>query len=182
MIDLAIVIPLKDFEIAKKRLRIAGITDVGERVRELARGVIAASQPRHVIVVTEAPDVAAFAYQNGAEPHLSGARDLNEAVQLAYRTLEHRFDCVLIAHGDLASPEGLGAFAPGRGITIVTDRQERGTNVLALPTGLDFHFSYGPDSKDAHVAEAKRLGVECRIVTKSPWADDIDEPADLEED
>ncbi len=180
MVNLAILIPLKDFEIAKGRLRIAGIADVGTRARELARAVIAASQPRHVAVVTEALDVADFASQNGAESFLSSARDLNEAAQLAYRALQHRFDHVLIAHGDLANPSGLGLFSPEPGVTIVTDHHELGTNVLALPTGLDFHFFYGAYSKVRHEREARRLGIEYRVVVNSPWSLDIDEPEDLQ--
>jgi 2-phospho-L-lactate guanylyltransferase len=180
MTDIAILVPLKDFEVAKGRLRNAGISDVGARARELARRVIIASQPRHVIVVTEAPDIVDFASQNDAESILSSARDLNEAVQWAYRAVEHRFEHILIAHGDLANPSGLGEFSPEPGVTLVTDRHERGTNVLALPTGLDFRFSYGTDSKNLHRHEALRLGVQCHVIANSPWSLDIDEPEDLE--
>jgi len=181
MTTLAILIPLKDFDIAKERLRSAGVENVSDRAKALARAVIAASAPRPVFVVTESPAVVEFSRRWGAEPLLSEARDLNEAAHFAYHALHDRFDHIVFVHGDLANPEGLGDFTPGPGVTIVTDLRRRGTNVLALPAMLDFHFAYGPDSKEAHVTEAKRLGLEYRIVTESPWALDIDEPEDLEE-
>jgi 2-phospho-L-lactate guanylyltransferase len=82
-------------------------------------------------------------------------------------------------HGDLRSPEGLGSFNPVEGITIVTDHHGRGTNVLALPTGLDFHFAYGSDSAQLHVLEAQRLGIDVTLIKDSPWRFDVDEPSDL---
>jgi len=63
-----------------------------------------------------------------------------------------------------------------RGITIVTDHHGLGTNVMALPTGLDFHFAYGGHSASLHQREAERVGVELTVVTNSPWRFDVDEP------
>jgi len=70
-------------------------------------------------------------------------------------------------------------FEPADGVTIVTDHHGTGTNVLTLPTGLDFHFSYGADSASAHHREAERLGCRVALVTDSPWRFDVDEPEDL---
>lgn len=180
MVRDAFVVPLKRFDVAKDRLRTASTLEVTSLAERLALGVLLACAPRPVIVLGESASVAEFAAANGAEPWTSHARGLNEAIQGAYDALGSRFDRLIIVHGDLAQPRGLGTFEPGPGITLVTDRHGRGTNVLAIPTGLDFHFAYGPDSATHHVTEARRLGVRCHVITDSPWGLDIDEPADLD--
>ena len=182
MSEIAVLIPLKDFSLAKDRLRVAGIRDAGELAKNLAVGVILASAPRPVIVAAESDDIGSFARDHGVEVFQSNASGLNEAVSLAYRALGHRFSRVIIAHGDLARPQGLGAFQPEPGITIVTDRHGRGTNVLMMPTGLEFEFAYGHDSRSRHEAEARRLAQPCQVLSSSPWRLDIDEPGDLELD
>jgi 2-phospho-L-lactate guanylyltransferase len=176
----AVVVPLKRFDLAKDRLRQAGTFDVTRLAEELAVGVLRSCSPRHVIVLSESDEISRFADAHGAETWRSRARSLNEAVQGAYVALAERFDRLLIVHGDLATPEGLGRFDPGAGVTIVADRHRAGTNVLVVPTGLDFHFAYGPDSLRLHRAEAERLGVSCAVLYDSPWRFDVDEPDDLE--
>jgi len=176
----AVVVPLKRFGVAKGRLRKAPNLDAAAIAEELARGVIASSAPRHVIVLSEDRGVTAFALSLGAEVRESGAMSLNEAVAGAYQELRHRFNRLIIAHGDLAQPAGLGTFEPGAGITLFADRHGMGTNVTVLPTGLDFRFGFGPGSLRRHVAEAERLKVEFRVIVDSPWRFDVDEPGDLE--
>jgi 2-phospho-L-lactate guanylyltransferase len=177
----AIVVPLKRFDLAKDRLRQATDLDVTVLAEELARNVIIQSRPRDVIVLSEHPDIVRFANSLGAEVWSSRATSLNEAVQDAYRGLGGRLERLIIVHGDLRHPEGLGDFEPEEGITVVTDHRGEGTNVLVVPTGLDFHFAYGPESRFKHVEQARRLGVPCRVVTDSPWRYDVDEPSDLED-
>jgi 2-phospho-L-lactate guanylyltransferase len=176
----AIVVPLKQFDLAKVRLRQSAELDVTALAKELARAVLLKSRPRHVIVLSEHPDVARFARAAGAEVWSSRATNLNEAVEDAYRDLADRFERLIIVHGDLRYPEGLGDFVPEPGITVVTDHHGEGTNVLVVPTGLDFHFAYGPQSRFRHVEQAKRLEVEYRVVTDSPWRYDVDELSDLD--
>ncbi|HVA70269.1 MAG TPA: hypothetical protein VNF08_02970 [Acidimicrobiales bacterium] len=176
----AIVVPLKQFDLAKERLRRGSDMDVTELAKKLARAVILMSQPRHVIVLSEHPDVSNFASSTGAEVWRSRATNLNEAVQDAYRGLAGRFERLIIVHGDLRYPEGLGDFVPKPGITVVTDHLGQGTNVLVIPTGLDFHFAYGPQSRFRHVEQAKNLEVEYRVVTDSPWRFDVDQLSDLD--
>ena len=175
----AFVVPLKQFDLAKERLRAGGTNDVTTLARNLAVNVLRSCAPRHVIVVSESEAISRFAEEHGAEVWHSGATSLNEAVQGAYEGLSDRFDRLLIVHGDLRSPAGLGSFDPSTNITIVTDHHDRGTNLLALPTGLDFHFAYGTDSAELHVREAHRLGIEVTLIKDSPWRFDVDEPSDL---
>lgn len=177
----AVVVPLKRFDRAKARLRRDSTLDVTRIVEELARRVILSSQPRPVIVVSEDPELKEFATSLGAEMISSSSTSLNEAIQLAYRALGTRFERLIIAHGDLRDPEGLGTFEPECDLTFYGDHREDGTNVIVLPTRLDFHFSYGPQSLRRHVAEAERLGLSYCVNTTSAWRFDIDEPDDLHE-
>ncbi|HEY5120744.1 MAG TPA: hypothetical protein VII84_04130, partial [Acidimicrobiales bacterium] len=82
-------------------------------------------------------------------------------------------------HGDIRNPRGLSDFTPREGVTVVTDARRSGTNVLALPTGLDFTFHFGIASATAHEHEAKRLGIDVHVDFESPWRFDVDEPGDL---
>ena len=176
----AIVVPLKRFDIAKTRLRHDGATGLDVFARGLATAVLDSCRPRHVIVLSESDDVTDFATGLGAEVLRSDATSLNDAVQRAYARLDGRFDRLINAHGDLRFPTGLGRFEAGPGVTIVTDHHGRGTNVLALATGLGFRFAYGADSARRHAEEAARLGLEVSLVTDSPWCYDVDEPRDRE--
>jgi 2-phospho-L-lactate guanylyltransferase len=179
MADEVFVVPLKRFDVAKERLRRGGVENVTGLAGELATAVIASCAQRQVIVLSESSDVTRFALDLGVEVLESDATTLNEAVQGAYERLRERFDRIIVVHGDLRDPDGLAEFQPGVGVTIVTDYLLRGTNVLVVPTGLDFHFHYGEDSAHKHHAEAERLGVLCQTVTDSPWRFDVDEPSDL---
>jgi 2-phospho-L-lactate guanylyltransferase (CobY/MobA/RfbA family) len=173
------VVPLKRFDVAKERLRRGGVDDVTGLARDLATGVIQQCSPRHVVVLSESSDVTTFALELGAEVLESDAANLNEAVQSAYERLTARCERIIVVHGDLQDPEGLGDYQPETGVTIVTDYLSRGTNVLVVPTELDFHFQYGENSAQLHQVEAERLGVVCRVITDSPWRFDVDEPGDV---
>lgn len=180
--DLAVVIPLKRVTEAKQRLRREGVLDVDGLVWRLARGVIEAARVRPTYVVTEDPGVAAFAASLSVATLMTTARTLSDAVADAYASLAQSFERLLIVHADLADPAGLGDFEPDEGVTLVADRHGRGTNVLALATGLDFRFAYGRDSLARHRREAHRLGLACTVVTDSPWSWDVDVSADLRPD
>ena len=179
MSSIALVIPLKRFDLAKDRLRASNISSVTELAQRLATEVITNCAPRPTIILSESDAISDFAVALGCDVLRSDATNLNEAVQRAYGALTSRYERLVIVHGDLRYPRGLGAFEPGAGVTIVTDHHGTGTNVLALSTGLDFHFSYGSDSASAHRREAERLGCHVALVKDSPWRFDVDEPEDL---
>jgi 2-phospho-L-lactate/phosphoenolpyruvate guanylyltransferase len=177
--SLAVLIPLKRVADAKQRLRDGGVRDVDALVLHLARGVIEASSPRPVVVVTEDDDVAVFASSLGAAIVRTNATTLSDAVHDAYTTLASRYQRLVIVHADLAAPEGIGDFVPVEGITMVADHHGEGTTVLSLDTGLDFHFAYGAHSLARHIEEARRLHVNYSVITESTWSRDVDEPGDV---
>jgi 2-phospho-L-lactate guanylyltransferase len=178
--DLVVLVPIKRFSAAKSRLRdVLGDDEVEKLARSLAHAVLEATRPQRTLVVCDDDDVATFATERGAGVVRTSATTLNGAVAEAYRQMTPDV-LIVVVHADLSRPQGLGTFRPGSGVTIVTDHLATGTNVLALPGGLDFHFRYGSDSAHAHRDEAGRLGLACTLVTDSPWAFDVDEPHDLE--
>ncbi len=174
-----VLVPLKSFGEAKSRLRSSPtVASVDELVRELARGVIAACSPRRVIVVSDNAEVATFALAEGAA-YFHSPPGLNAAVQAAYDDLTADVDGVIVVHGDLLRPRGLGTnvFLPG--VTVVTDRHGTGTNVLAVPTGARYRFQFGANSAQLHENEAHRLRLPVVVERQSPWGFDVDEPGDL---
>jgi 2-phospho-L-lactate guanylyltransferase (CobY/MobA/RfbA family) len=180
--SVAFLVPLKPFSIAKERLRDAGVSHVDSLARNLAMGVLDEIRSRPLFVVSDSLESTAFARSVGIEVIESPVVGLNESVSYAYRTLGREVTTAIIVHGDLAAPEGLGTWKPGAGVTVITDRRGFGTNVLALPTGLEWNFAYGPESAERHVREAQRLALTVTTVRNSPWGWDIDEPNDLEMD
>lgn len=174
------MVPLKNFSDAKSRLReVLGHEEVVALTVNLARHVLESLKPLHTFVVCDDDDVADFAVACGASALRTTSRSLNAALSEAYGQMGD-FSQVIIAHGDLRHPEGLGFFQPDPGVTIVTDHHQRGTNVMSLPSGLDFRFAYGANSAKLHHREAARLGIACTVTIDSPWRFDVDEPDDLE--
>ena len=178
--DTVILIPLKALHVAKSRLRgTFGDEGAEELVRSLASRVIAAADPRRRLVVCDDDATAAFAEQAGAEVFFSPELTLNGAVADAYRQMGTEADQVIIAHADLLEPVGLGSAHFDNGVTLVLDHLGTGTNVLVLPTGLDFRFAFGPNSASRHESEARRLKLAICVIDDSPWRFDVDEPEDL---
>jgi len=176
---LAAVVPLRDFSLAKVRLRSSGVADVTALARGLATSVLEACQGLATFVVTESDEVEAFASGHGVGVLRSKVHSLNGAVHFAYEELAGAYDQLMIVHGDLKFPDGLDDFAPIADVTVVTDDQGTGTNVLVLPTGHDFQFAYGPNSAQRHVRETSRLGLSVSLISDSPWRFDVDEVTDL---
>ncbi len=178
----AVLIPIKSFDVAKGRL--AGTLDLAQRselARRMAGGVIAACHDLPTWVVCDDPAVAELAVSSGANVLWRAARGLNAAVAdgFGFLTLEG-YDRVVVSHADLPLARDLTWVASaGPGVTIVPDRRDDGTNVMAVPTGVGFEFAYGIGSASLHRAEAARLGLECRLIPDAELGWDVDVPEDL---
>ena len=148
-------------------------------VEELATGVVRAALPRPVVVVTDDAEVVSWAAEMGAEVHFSTVRGLNESVSEARDALKQRFTNIVVAHGDLRNPEGLGIAYFEEGVTIVSDGRGDGSNVLVVPSAIPFTFAYGVGSAARHAQHAQEMGLPWRLHTSSPWSLDIDTADDL---
>jgi 2-phospho-L-lactate guanylyltransferase len=177
-----VVVPVKSFRRAKLRLAPALDAEARRRLAQhMASVVVAAAAPLPVTVVCDDDEVAAWAHGQGAEVVWAPGQGLDEAVATGVRHLAGRNVArAVVAHGDLPLARGLPRLAGGKGVTLVPDRREDGTNVVAVPAAAGFRFAYGRGSFARHVAEAHRLGLPLRVVRAPALAWDVDVPADLE--
>ena len=176
----AVIVPIRSFEGALSRLAgILGRPGCRDLMRVMAGRVVAAADGLPVYVVTDDPDVAAWAAGLGAAVVPAGRPGLTSAVTVAVDHLASAgIERAVVAHADLPLARSLRP-AAGPGLTIVPDRQRDGSNVVCVPTSAGFRFSYGPDSFSRHVAEARRLGLAVTVVEDDALAADIDHPEDL---
>jgi 2-phospho-L-lactate guanylyltransferase len=177
----AVLIPVKAFSQAKRRLHLAlSEPERAELSRAMAERVLGASRPLPVAVVCDDNEVAEWARERGALVIWEPGRGLNGAVEAGVDHLGAMgVGQVTVAHADLPRATDLAAVGDAPGITLVPDRYGNGTNVLALPTNTGFHFSYGPGSFARHRAEARRVGGPVRLLDRPDLAWDVDEPADV---
>ena len=183
--NVAVLIPVKRFDHAKGRLGTLLSSDERVRLaRWLAERVVASADPAPVFVACDNEDVAEWADSVGAEVLWSPGMGLNGAVDSGRATVAGKgFDHIVIAHSDLPFARDLvGVASPGT-ITIVPDRVQGGTNVLALPVGSTLSASYGANSFRTHLASALAISTQGRYrveVRRDPYlALDVDTPADL---
>jgi 2-phospho-L-lactate guanylyltransferase len=178
----ALLVPVKSFRTAKLRLSpVLSPTERAELARRLASGVLAAggSLPRNV--VCDDAEVAAWAASAGARVIWTPGLGLSGAVKAGVAVLAAEgTDVAVVAHADLACPNGLDLIGLEAGVTLVPDLRNDGTNVAAVPAGAAFAFSYGPGSFERHRAEAARLGLPCVVVHDRGLATDVDLPEDLQ--
>jgi 2-phospho-L-lactate guanylyltransferase (CobY/MobA/RfbA family) len=172
-------VPIKDFALAKSRLRNHNISEVSELARTLATGVIAELGNDEVTVICESEAVSEFALALGCNVAYSKASGLNQSVQGFYDSVTEMYERITVVHADLASPIGLGDYRPQRDVGIVTDQRRLGTNVLSVPTGVRFQFQFGDNSLRLHELEAARLGLSYEVTDQGPWIRDVDLPEDL---
>ena len=173
--------PVKSFAHAKGRLTSA-LDDADRRalVRRMAEQVLRAAAPLPVAVVCDDPEVADWARSQGAIVLWEPGRGLNGAVQSGVAQLAGLgVRRVVVAHADLPLARDLAGLVGFGGGTLVPDRRDDGTNVIVLPTGSGFRFSYGPGSFSRHLAEGRRLGLEVQVLREPSLSYDVDWPSDL---
>lgn len=182
------IVPVKETQAAKSRLA-AELNPQQRRrlMRWMVEGVLdsLASLPglQGVVVVGEL-----FAGA-GMKPLIrlpDPGRGPNAAVAEGLALLHRRgAEAAVVVAGDLpvlqpADVEALIEAGRDAGVALAPDRHGTGTNAvyLRLPTAL--LTSFGPGSLARHVAAARALGFEPRLVRREGLALDVDESGDLE--
>jgi 2-phospho-L-lactate/phosphoenolpyruvate guanylyltransferase len=172
---------VKAFSRAKKRLApVLGPEGRAALAREMAAHVLKAARPLPVVVVCDDEEVAEWAADLGARALREPGLGLNGAVNAAVTQLDREgYHRLVVVHSDLPRASRLAWLAEVDGIALVPDRRQDGTNVISLPAGCGFRFSYGPGSFSRHRDEARRTGLKWTVVHDADLAWDVDLPADI---
>jgi len=178
----AVLVPVKAFEDAKGRLQPAlGEATRSSLARRMATELVRAQRATSVVIACDDAAVAEWADSLAASIVWCPGTGLNGAVQQGFDDLRRAgYRWVAVAHSDLPLASSLHPLLGWCGVTLVPDRHRSGTNVIVLPTDIDFRFAYGPDSFGRHVTEAVRHRRGQRIVHDPRLAWDVDHPDDLD--
>ncbi len=187
------ILPIKSLGAAKQRLSERFASGSRQALAQaMFTDVLAAL--RHVQGIEEIVVITANRIAEDAAHH-NGARvlyDPNEAGQSAAAAIGIRhavaegYQRVLLVPGDtpLLDPLELDDMlvrASGTAVTIVPDRHGTGTNCLLLSPPTAIEPSFGPGSRERHVAAARAAGAEPSVVELPSLVLDVDTPDDLEE-
>lgn len=182
------VIPVKAPAACKTRL--SAVLEDGERCALVAGmlghvvGVAAATQRiDEVLLLGPARHGLPDSMRLLADPGLGLNAALRSAIDAAVQAAVSRLlfvaaDLPHLQPADVVAlldvPDDAGAIAP--------DRAGTGTNALSLPVscGPAFGLHYGIGSLAAHRGEARRIGLDLRVIRSPSLAFDIDVPADLD--
>ena len=179
---LAVLIPVKQFTVAKGRLTgVLADTDRAALARWMATRVVDVVAEVPTYVACDDDTVAAWARERGAQVIWGAGLGLNGAVDDGVeRIAAAGFDHVLVTHADLTRPGGLlEVVHPGR-ITLVPDRRHDGTNVMSFPTASPLAASYGGGSFSRHLTQALAFDdVTVEVRSDPDLSLDLDTPRDL---
>lgn len=180
---IAVVVPVKSFDLAKGRLADAiGPEERAQLAEQMATGVLRAAKDLPKWVVCGDQAVSAWALGHGAGVIWREPTGLNNAVTAGVQWCRSEgHQRVIIAHGDLPLASDLTWLGSrSEDVVIVTDRRQDGSNVVMVPTDSGFQFQYGADSAAKHATEADRLGLSCVILEDEQLGWDVDVPEDLQ--
>jgi 2-phospho-L-lactate guanylyltransferase len=179
-----VVVPLRSFARGKARLA-AALDDDARRLftRTMAERVVAAAGSRPVVIVSSAAEVVEWARSLGlASVDDPGTLDLAATAGRQW-VRDQGLARVVVMHADLplaTALDGIADDAAAPVVVVVPDRHDDGNPVLAVPAAADFVFAYGPGSCARHVAEARRCGLDVRVVRDRALGFDVDDASDLE--
>ena len=186
-----VVVPVRPLAEGKSRLAPVLDADARRRLNErfllttldIATAVVG---PARVLVVSRCADALALSRAAGVVTLRElGAGGLDAALRQGAAHLARRgATALLVLPVDLplARPADLEALIrlSGRrpGVVIAGDRANTGTNALVVRPPRAIRFRFGPHSRAAHLAEARRRGLRAALVSRPALAFDVDTPAD----
>ena len=192
--SVVVVLPVKRFEIAKRRLGDGGLRS-SDRVA-LATGMLTdvletlklASNVDDVVVVTGEPNAEVLARTYGAQVIADSPSDgHNEAARrgIDWAVGEGAFHVLLLA-GDAPAVQAaeidelVRMLSDGPEVVIVPDRHGTGTNALLLTPPDVIEPSFGADSRVRHERLAQEAGASVRVAEVASLMLDVDTPEDLD--
>jgi len=189
-VDLALVVPVRSFDLGKSRLSESLSPDQRERLaRAMAEVVVDARHEVRTFVVCDDERIADWANERGATPIRVSAVGLNASLTEALPTIVRSgISHVAVCHADLPLATDLGSIltsairnAPEDSVLLAPDRHQDGTNVAVIPRRhlSRWQFCYGSDSFTAHSDLTETIGVPLTVVTDDRLATDVDTVDDL---
>ena len=185
------LLPFKGAKGAKRRL--ASVLSKPEReglvdamVRDVLDALSQCASLGGVLLVSRDPGAPRLACDFGAEVFPDTASDLSGAVREAsiYLQTQRSASGTLFVPGDvpLIKPADIDAVLCGHEcVTLVPDAQDIGTNAAASSPPNAFEYLLDGKSFKPHIAAAKRVGIEPRIVRRPAFGLDVDTVAELAE-
>jgi 2-phospho-L-lactate guanylyltransferase len=184
------IIPVKPFGAGKSRL--AALLGAEQRTALNRRlfgrvldAVLGALPHDRVAVVTADEMLLAMMRGLGTHAISDHGGGLNAALGLGCRYAAERgaqaiavlpSDLPMVTPADVVALLAAGAQAPS--CVIAPDDQEAGTNALVTVPPVPDFFRFGPESFQAHLAEAKARRLAVRILRRPGLAQDLDTPED----
>ncbi|MFK8023255.1 MAG: 2-phospho-L-lactate guanylyltransferase [Ilumatobacter sp.] len=188
--NLAVLVPVKAFSMAKGRL--SGVLTPDERqrlARWLADRVVTAASAAPVFVVCDDEEVRTWATERGVSALWTAELGLNGAVDDGVASIAERgFEHVIVSHADLPLPSRLLGVARPHTATFVPDPNSDGTNVMSFPLQRPraphspagaFAAAYGLGSFVRHRDAATRAGLPVEVRIDVELSLDLDTPTDL---
>jgi 2-phospho-L-lactate guanylyltransferase len=196
------LLPLKDFVQAKQRL--SGSLTVSERrglfhamVEDVLTVMSVHPDFERVVLVSDDPAAQLLAEHYRVEcwsERSFAVRGLSAVVTAALAKIQSiavgEQNTVMVVHGDLPllcnseldtvirqHQQLLGA--GNSGLSIVTDRHQRGSNILVCDPARPLNLAYGADSCALHREEARRIGIPAQVLQLPGIGQDIDTREDL---
>lgn len=196
------IVPVKSLDRSKMRLSPVLAADrraslMSGLLQHTLSAIVGSAAFGRIVVVSDDPVVWEVARRHGAQALDEGERGgLNDAVALAVdRAAEEGASSALVLPADLpflqppdlermlcAMNEAAGEGSPEPpSMVICSDRSGEGTNALLLRLPTRFAFHYGAGSFQKHLQEAKRHGMEVRVVQVPTLQFDLDTVTDWED-
>jgi 2-phospho-L-lactate/phosphoenolpyruvate guanylyltransferase len=178
----AILIPVKRLEESKTRL--ASVLAPQDRRRlglaMLADVLRAAEKWPNKLIITADPDAEAVGLAFGCNLIPDPGYTLNEAINAATQATSG-VHALLILQSDvpLVTSFDIGQIFASKADVVVVPSSDGGTNALLRRPPNAISSRFGPNSAQAHIAEAKSHGLDVRSLPLDSLALDIDTPEDL---
>ena len=185
------LVPFKGASGAKRRLE--PVLDEREReslVLAMVRDVLdALSRCRALsgtLLVSRDAQAFELAEEFGVDVFEESATDLSGAVVQSgtYALRQREAEGTLFVPGDvpLIRPEDVLAVLDGHEhVTLVPDANDIGTNAAASSPPNAFEYLFDGKSFKPHIASARRVGIEPRVVRNTAWGLDVDTVQELAE-
>ena len=188
-IPTGIVIPIRAFTDGMARL--SSVLSRKQRAdlgRDLAGRVVEAVSNFASVVVTSAPEVIAWCESQDIS-WIVDPGSLNASAEAGREwCISQGLERVIIAHADLPGAtkdafEQLARFTAhdehSSLCAIVACHRNDGTPVISIPVDAEFNFAYGPGSFELHLEEARKSGLQIKVLSIPELSYDIDLPEDL---